>query len=66
MTGENEIIPTDNELSRVFSNFFSKAVAEPKIPSITNFTHNENNDSLKDALSYFKSHPSIVNIKKGF
>ena len=29
--------------------------------------HNKSNDSLKKALSYFKSHPSIVNIKrKGF
>ena len=54
-------------MSRVFSNFFSKAVEELKMPSISNFTHNEGNDSLKEALSYFENHPSIVNIKrKGF
>ena len=50
-------------MSRVFSNFFSKAVEELKMLSISNFTHNESNDSLKD----FENHPSIVNIKrKGF
>ena len=47
--------------------FFSKAVDELKIPSISNFMHNESNDSLKEALSYFENHPSIANIKrKGF
>ena len=67
LTEKNEIISTDSELSQVFSNFFSKAVEAVKIPSISNFTHNGSNDSLKKALSYFENHPSIVNIKrKGF
>ena len=69
MTEENEIINTTNscELSQVFSNFFSKAVEQLKIPSISNFMHNEINCSLKEALSYFENHPGIVNIKrKGF
>ena len=69
MTKENEIINTTNscELSQVFSNFFSKAVEQLKIPSISNFMHNEINCSLKEALSYFENHPGIVNIKrKGF
>ena len=63
---ENEIISTDSELSRVFSNFFSKAVEELKIlcVSISNLTHNESNDSLKEALSYFENHPCIENIKR--
>ena len=51
LTEENEIISTDSELNRIFSNFFSKAVKELKIPSIPNFTHSENNDPLKQALS---------------
>ena len=38
--------------------FFSKAVQEFKIPSISNF-----NDSLKEALNYFENHPSIVSIE---
>ena len=64
LTEENEIISADNELSRVFSNFFLKAVEELKILSISNFTHSESNDSLKEALSYFENYPSIVNVKR--
>ena len=67
LTEKNGIISTNRELSRVFSNFFSKAVKELKIPSISNVMHDESNDSLKEALSYFENHPSIVYIKrKGF
>ena len=51
-------------MSRVFTNFFSKAVKELKISSSSNFTHNQSNDSLKEALSWFENHPSIVNIKR--
>ena len=64
LTEENEIISADNELSRVFSNFFLKAVEELKILSISNFMHSESNDSLKEAFSYFENYPSIVNIKR--
>ena len=39
--------------------FFSKAVQEFKIPSISNF-----NDSLKEALNYFENHSSIVSIER--
>ena len=59
LTGENQIISIDRELSRIFSNFYSKAVKELKIPSISNVTHNESNESL----IYFENHPGFVNIK---
>ena len=67
LTEENEIFSTRSELNQVFSNFFSNAVEKLKFLNISNFTQNENNDSHKEALSYFENHPSIVNIKrKGF
>ena len=48
-------------MDRSFSNFYSKAVEELKIPSISNFMHSEsNNDSLKQTL---ENHPGVVNIK---
>ena len=50
LTEENEIILTDRELSRVFSTFLSKTVKEHKIQSVSNFTHNESNSSLKETL----------------
>ena len=34
------------------------------IPSIPNYTHHESNDSLKEVLSYFKNHSSIVITKR--
>ena len=34
------------------------------ISSISNYTQNESNDSLKEVLSYFKDHPSIVIAKR--
>ena len=64
LTEENEIISTDSELNRVFNNLFSKAVEELKIPSVSNFTHNESNDSFTEALSYFENPLSIVNMKR--
>ena len=67
LTVENEIFSTSSELNPVFSNFFSNAVEKLKFLNISNFTQNENNDSHKEALSYFENHPRIVNIKrKGF
>ena len=67
MIEENEVISTDSKLSWAFSNILWKAVKELKILHISNFTHNESNNSLKEALGYFENCPSIVNIKrKGF
>lgn len=39
--------------------FFSKAVEEFKIPSISNF-----NDSLKEARNYFENHPVLQVLKE--
>ena len=64
LTEENEIMSTDSELSQAFSILFLKAVEEIKIISNSNFTHNESNHSLKEALNYFENHPSIVNNKR--
>ena len=63
LTEENETISTIGEFNQVFSNLFSKAASELKLLSISNVMHNESNESLKEALSYFKIHPSIGNIK---
>ena len=41
-----------------------KAVEELKIPSPSNFTHNESSQSLNEALNYIENHLSIVNIKR--
>ena len=63
------MISTDSRLSWGFSIFYSKAVKELKTRSILNYKYNGSNDSLKEALGYFKNHPSIAiaNIKrKGF
>ena len=60
----NEIISTDSELNRIFSTFSSKVVQKLKILSISNYTHNESNDSLKETRNYLENQPSIVNIKR--
>ena len=54
LTEKNEIIPAASKLSQVFSNFFSKAVEELKIPSFSNYSHN---DSLKKHS--LKNHSTI-------
>ena len=41
-----------------------KGVEELKIPSPSNFTHNESSQSLNEALNYIENHLSIVNIKR--
>lgn len=56
----SEVISTDSRLSWSFSIFYSKAVKELKTPSILNYKYNGSNDSLKEALGYFKNHPSIA------
>ena len=49
------------------NNIFSKTVDELKIPNISNYKLDNTNDPLKEALRYFKNHPSIANAKsKGF
>ena len=64
LTEGNEVVSTDSELNRAFPTIFSKSVKEIKIPSISNDTHNESNDSRKEAPSYFKNRLCIVNIKR--
>ena len=63
MTEGNKTISNDDELCRVFNIFFSETVDELKIPNISNHKLDNTNDSLKQALKYFKSHLSITNIK---
>ena len=66
LTKENEIILTDSEVSRVFSNFHSKAIQKQSKNlkfQVFQILCNENNDSLKQALSYFENHPCIINVK---
>ena len=63
MTEGNKTISNDDELCRVFNNFFSKIVDELKIPNISNYKIDNTNDPLKEALRYFENHPSITNIK---
>ena len=63
LTEWNNTISHDNELCRVFNNFFSKTVDELKIPNISNYKLDNTNDPLKEALRYFENHPSITNIK---
>ena len=63
MTEGNKTISNDDELGRVFNNFFSKTVNELKIPNISNHKLDNANDPLKEALRYFENHPSITNIK---
>ena len=46
-----------------FNNFFSKTVNELKVRNISNYKLDNNNDPLKEALRYFKNHPSITNTK---
>ena len=63
MTEGNKTISNDDELCRVFNNFFSKIVDELKIPNISNYKLDNTNDPRKEALRYFENHPSITNIK---
>ena len=63
LTEGNKTISNDDELCRVFNNFFSKTVDELKIPNISNYKLDNTNDPLKEALRYFENHPSITNIK---
>ena len=63
MTEGNKTISNDDEQCRVFNNFFSKTVHEPKIPNISNYKLDNTNDPLKEALKYFENYPSITNIK---
>ena len=63
MTERNKTISNDDELCRVFNNFFSKIVDELKISNISNYKIDNTNDPLKDALRYFENHPSIRSIK---
>ena len=63
LTEWNNTISHDDELCRVFNNFFSKTVDELKILNISNYKLDNTNDPLKEALRYFENHPSITNIK---
>ena len=63
MTEGNKTISSDDELCRVFNNFFSKTVDELKIPNISNYKLDNTNDPLKEALRYFENHSTITNIK---
>ena len=63
MTEGKKTILNDDELYRVFDNFFSKTVDELKIPNISNYKLDNTNDPLKEALRYFENHPRITNTK---
>ena len=64
MTEGNKAISKDDELCRVFHNFFSEIVDELKIPNISNYKIDNANDRLKEVFRYFENHPSIItNIK---
>ena len=65
MTDGNKTISKNDELCRVFNNFFSKTDDELKIPNISNYKRDGTNDSLKEALRYFENHPIIKNTKSG-
>ena len=56
LTEGNKTISNDDELCRVFNNFFSKIVDELKIPNISNYKLDNTNDPLKEALRYFEDH----------
>ena len=62
-TEGNKIISNDDELCRVFNNFFSKTVDVVKSPNISNYKLDNTNDPLKETHRYFENHPSITNIK---
>ena len=67
LTERNKTIPNDDELCRVFNNFFLETVDELKILKISRHKLLNANNSLKEALKYFENHPSVTNIKsKGF
>ena len=53
MTEGNKAISNDDELCRVFNNFFSKTVDELKIPNISNYKLDNTNAPLKEAVRYF-------------
>ena len=63
MTDANKTISKNDELCRVFNNFFSKTDDELKIPNISNYKLDDTNDSMKEALRCFENHPIIKNIK---
>ena len=63
LTEGNKTISKDDELCRVFNNFFSKIVDELKIPNISNYKIDNTNDALKEALRYFENHPSVTYTK---
>ena len=63
MTDGNKTISKNDELCRVFNNFFSKTDDELKIPNISNYKLDDTNDSMKEALRCFENHPIIKNIK---
>ena len=54
---------TTMNCAEFFNNFFSKTVNELKVRNISNYKLDNNNDPLKEALRYFKNHPSITNTK---
>ena len=54
LTKGNKTSLNDNQLCRVFNNFFSKTVDELKIPNISNHKLDNTNDQLKEALRYIK------------
>ena len=56
LTEGNRKISNDDELCRVFNNFFSKTVDELKILNISNYKLDNTNDPLKQALKYFENH----------
>ena len=67
LTERNKTTPNDDELRRVFNNFFLETVDELKILKISRYKLLNANNSLKEALKYFENHPSVTNIKsKGF
>ena len=59
----NKTISNDDELLRVFNNFFLKTVDELKNRNISNYKFDGTNDPLKEALKYYENHHSITNIK---
>ena len=63
LTEKNKTISNDDELCRIFNNFFSKTVDKLKIPNISSYKLDKSNDPLKEALRYFENHTSIKNIR---
>ena len=66
MTEGNKAISNDDELCRVFNNFFSKTVDELKIPNISNYKLDNTNAPLKEAVRYFSLRAFVTDLFNSF